>query len=416
MEKNIFKIPSLANVQAETSLSLQLKNELQISLPILINSLLVCADPNLSAQLSNVLKGVKHLLLKTEHKITFVNTEVNIILLVFCGDENTTATDIEKCALKNIPTILIGDNIPALIMRKAVQYHIKDIVPLTPFNDEIGPVLITLVNEISVNMKMAPVVSIINGKGGSGASFITDCLGQICAQKSDDKIVLFDGDFQHGSLADILGVEPQYYLSDALKEVEKLDALSIQSMMCSNNNLSLLPVKPYSHLSDSVQINIPELSLLMNKIRSNFQLVIADFSRGLDHYSLPIIDISEIIFVVVQQNIVSIREAKALITYMRARLGIEPQRIHLIINRFSKKQNTLSINDIKDAIGIKSAFIIHNNYELASACTDLGKRIGQVHDAKQIKTDIGKIVVDLMPISLKKGKHSSGFWSRFMGN
>lgn len=416
MEKNIFKIPSLASEQPESSLSLQLKAELQVSLPILIHSLLVCTDPNLSGQLAKILKGVKNLLLITEPKINFFNTEVNIILLVFCADEASTATDIEKCAAKKIPTILIGDNIPATIMRKAVQYKIKDIVPLAHFYDEIGPALMALVNDISVNMKMAPVISVVNGKGGSGASFITDCLGQICAQKSNDKIVLFDGDFQHGSLADILSVEPQYYLSDALKEVDKLDSLSIKSMMCSNNNLSLLPVKPYSHLSDSVKINAPELSLLVNKIRSNFQLVIADFSRGLDYYSLPIIDISEVVFVIVQQNIVSIRETKALITYMRMQLGIEPQRIHLIINRFSKKQNSISIDDIKHAIGIESAFVIHNNYELASACTDLGKRIEQVHNAKQIKKDIGKIVADLIPLAVNEEKSSSNFWSRFMGN
>lgn len=416
MEKNIFKIPSPASDQPETAVNFRLKDELQVSLPILIHSLLVCADPNLSAQLSNVLKGVKNLLLKIKPKITFINTDVNIIFLVFCGDEVTISTDIEKCASKKIPTILIGDNMPATIMRKAVQYQIKDIVPLAHFHNEIVATLMTLVNEISNSMKMAPMISVVNGKGGSGASFISDCLGQICAQKSKDKIVLFDGDFQHGSLADILNVKPQYYLTDALKEVEKLDALSIQSMMCSNNNLSLLPVKPYSHLSSNTEIKTAELNLLINKIRSNFQLVIADFSQGLDHYSLPIIDISEIIFVVVQQNIVSIREAKALITYMTTQLGIETQRIHLIINRFSKKQNTITVENIKDAIGIESAFIIHNNYELASACTDLGKRIEQVHDSKQIRKDIGNIVNTLIPLSVDEESNTRGFWSRFMGH
>ncbi|HEY5716741.1 MAG TPA: pilus assembly protein CpaE, partial [Psychromonas sp.] len=150
--------------------------------------------------------------------------------------------------------------------------------------------------------------------------------------------------------------------------------------------------------------------------RTTYQLVIADLSRGLDVHSLPVIDISDLILVVVQQNIVSIREAKELVSQMKIRMGIQPERIHLIVNRFSSKHSSISIEEIKKAVGIGSAFIIHNNYELASACTDLGKSIQQAGNSKKIKSDIEKIVSDLIPISLKNSAGSTGFWSRFSFN
>ena len=259
-------------------------------------------------------------------------------------------------------------------------------------------------------------MSVINGKGGSGASFITDCIGQICAQESDQQIVLFDADFQHGSLADTLDVEPEYYLTDALKEVQELDALAIKSMMCANENLSFLPVKPYSHLLELNEINPYDLSLLVDKIRQSYQLLIADLSKGLDTYSQPILDVSDVILVVVQQNIVSIREAKALVSQMKNRMGIKAERIHLIVNRFSKKHSGISVAEIKEAVGIESALIINNNYELASACTDLGKPLLQVQDSKQIKNDIEQIVSDFLPVSINKRAKSTSFWSRFSLN
>lgn len=416
MERNILKIIPLKKDQAEILSCSNRKGKGDLSLPFMVNSLLVCAEPDISFLLADHFEAIHNLIVHIEPNITQINTEVQLVLLVYSGDEQQICSDLEKSATQNIPAILIGDDIPASVMRKMIQHQVNDFIPLAHVSDEIGPALFRWVEQLSANLKMAPVVSIINGKGGSGASFITDCIGQICAQQSDENIVLFDADFQHGTLAESLGLEPEYYLTDALREVQELDAVAIKSMMCSNNNLSLLPVKPYSHLSDSVEITPANLNLLVNKIRMSYQLVVVDFSRGLDAHSLPILDISEVILVVVQQNIVSIREAKALIYEMKIRMGIKFERIHLIVNRFSHKHSSISVAEIKHAVGIESALIIRNNYELASARTDFGKPLRQMQNSKPLQQDIERIVSDLLPISINRESRATGFWSRFTHN
>ena len=417
MERNILQISPITTKQTDNSSPcFVVQEELNISLPFLMNCLLVCDEQNFAYQVGNYLQGIKNFNVKVESKLTSLETEIQILILLYTGNEQLILLDMEKALAKDIPVILTGENISPAMMRKAIQYQVNDFIPLESFNEEIGPALLRLAEHISANTQMAPVVSVINGKGGSGASFITDCIGQICAQESDQQIVLFDADFQHGSLADSLDVKPEYYLSDALKEVHELDAIAVKSMMCSNENLSLLPVKPYSHLFELTEITPYDLSLLVNKIRQSYQLLVADISRGLDTYSQPLLDVSDVILVVVQQNIVSIREAKALVLQMKNRMGIKAERIHLIVNRFSKKHSSISVEEIKEAVGLESAHIINNNYELASICTDLGKPLQQVQNSKQIKRDIEQIVSDFLPISLNKRKKSTGFWSRFSFN
>ena len=416
MERNILKISPITKKQTDNSSSCFVaQDELNMSLPFLINCLLVCGEQPFGYQVGEHLQGVKNLNVRVEAELSLIDSEMQILLLVYTGNEQQIFSDMEKALSKNIPVILTGENISPAMMRKAIQYQVHDFIPLESFSEEIGPALVRLAEQIAANTQMAPVVSVINGKGGSGASFITDCIGQICAQGSDQQIVLFDADFQHGSLADSLAVKPEYYLSDALKEVQDLDALAIKSMMCKNKNLSLLPVKPYSHLFELKEINPYNLSLLINKIRQSYQLLVADISRGLDLHSQPLLDVSDVILVIVQQNIVSIREAKALVSQMK-RMGIKAERIHLIVNRFSKKHSSISVEEIKEAVGIESALVINNNYELASICTDLGKPLLQVQNSKQIKKDIEQIVEDFLPISINSKEKSSGFWSRFSFN
>ncbi|MCW8994472.1 MAG: AAA family ATPase [Psychromonas sp.] len=417
MEKNTLKISPITVKQTDNSSPcLVVQDELNISLPFLMNCLLVCDEQNFAYQLRDYLQGVKNLNIKVEPKITLVDPEIKILLLTYTGNEEQIFSDMEKVQAKNIPVILTGENISPAMMRKIIQYQVNDFIPLESFSEEIAPALLRVAEHISATTKIAPVVSVINGKGGSGASFITDCLGQVYARESEQEIVLFDADFQYGSLANSLDAEPEYYLTDALKEVQDLDALAIKSMMCRNGNVSLLPVKPYSHLLESTQINPYDLSLLINKIRQSYQLLLVDISRGLDIYSQPILEVSDVVLVVVQQNIVSIREAKALVSMMKNRMGIKEERIHLIINRFSKKHSSISVAEIKDAVGIASALVINNNYELASMSTDLGKPLQQIQNSKQIKKDIEQIILDFLPVSMSKKEKPSSFWSRFSFN
>ncbi len=323
MERNIFKISPIAAQQTDgSSPCLVVQEELNMSLPFLMNCLLVCEKQSFGNQVIDFLSGIKNLNVnKMTREINHIEADTQILLLVYTGNEQQIFLNMEKALSKNIPVILTGENISPAMMRKVIQYQVNDFIPLESFSEEVAPALFRLAEHISANTEIAPVVSIINGKGGSGASFITDCIGQVCAQRSELEIVLFDADFQHGSLADTLAVNPEYYLTDALKEVQELDAMAIKSMMCTNNNLSLLPVKPYSHFSEFAEINPDDLGILLHKIRQSYQLLVADISRGLDSYSQPILDVSDVILVVVQQNIVSIREAKALISQLKNRNG-----------------------------------------------------------------------------------------------
>ncbi|TKB44231.1 AAA family ATPase [Thalassotalea mangrovi] len=387
----------------------------QISLPFLVHCLVVCTNPVIGAAIKKTLDQAHNLMVAIEPRLPEELSDYQFILLVDSGDQHLTLSVLEQAHMAEKHVLLVGDNIAADLMRRAIQLQIRDFIPLDNFEQEIFPAVERIVVQIAQQVKLAPIVSIINGKGGSGASFLSHAIGQIYSEQYKEGIALYDGDFQHGSLANMLGVEPEYYLDNALMEVGSLDGIAIKSMMSKANNLCLLPVKPYSHLTELSCIDEKDIALLINKMRYHFELVIADLSRGLEANHLNMVLSSDIIYVVVQQNIASIRESKALVKQLINWQQIDKGKIHLIVNRYSEKHISISIDDIKQAIGIDSVFVVQNNFELASAATDLGKPLSKIEGSAGIRQQLNYIVTKTSPIAMDININRPGFWARLIG-
>ncbi|ALO36549.1 hypothetical protein CMT41_04305 [Colwellia sp. MT41] len=340
-------------------------------------------------------------------------SQFELVILAINKDNDTCQQVIEKLALEHMPTLLLGDGIAADIIRTAMHHHVLDIIPFDDIEQELFNTLTLSANNILKTKKVAPVISIINGKSGSGASFITACLGEISANLCPDEIVLIDADLHYGSLADSLNLKANYFLTDALNEIDKLDNMAIKSMMTKRNNLSLLASKAYAQLDQEQNKNFKHLEQLIWKIKLNHDLILVDLSRGLDMLTLPLVSLSSQFLIVVQQNIVSLREAKALIQQLTERMGVSKNMIQIIVNRHSKKVTHISLNDIKKALLIDSVFYVSNNYQLASSCTDLGSPLAKLTENKIIHKEICTIIRNAFPIKFPKEKPN--FFSKIFG-
>jgi len=408
--KNINNVVDLPDARlAETDGSVKKKQ----SLPVHLSVLVICTELNVQLALSSQFYLITNLNFEFSDQMPEHLSQFELVILAVSSDKDNCPLVIEKLATKNMPTLLLGDGIAANIVRTAMHFHVQDIIPFKDIEQELFNTLTICANEILKEKKVAPIISIINGKSGSGASFITGCLGEISADLCQDEIALIDADLHYGSLADTLNLEANYFLTDALNEIDKLDNVAIKSMMTKRKNLSLLASKAYAQLDNEQNKNFEHLERLAWKIKLNHDLVLVDLSRGLDLLTLPLVSISSQFLVVVQQNIVSLREAKALIQQLTEVMGINKNAIKIIVNRYSKKVTNITLNDIKKALAIECIFYVSNNYQLASSCTDLGSPLAKLAENKIIHKEICTIIKRVFPLKLPVEK--PGFFSKLFG-
>ncbi len=392
------------------------RNKESINIPFKMKILLICDDNQVNKGIESILGDQKNIELDAINKLSFITTgKHHIALLVYTGNETQSKNDIKKLSNAGINLILIGDDLPAELLRTSIQLSIKDCLPLKTLELNLLSAISRISELLISDLKLAPVISILNGKGGSGSSFITNSISQVINKNSNKQIALIDADLQHGSLANSLNLQPEYYLDDALNDVKELDETAVKSMMSKRQNIHLLPVRAYSQLNQLVNINANSISQLLGKIRLSYELLIADLSRGLDSLSIPIVEISDHIFIVLQQNITSIRESKALIEQLQNKMGISAEKINIIINRFSDKHSSITADDIRKATGINSVFKISNDYELANACTDLGKSLEELSNSKSLEKEVIHLLNTVNPLDVEFNKKPTGFWAKLIG-
>ncbi|GIU26057.1 hypothetical protein TUM4433_11490 [Shewanella schlegeliana] len=338
----------------------------------------------------------------------------NLVLLVLPSDEVEAAKALTYASNFDCDTILIGFNTPQNILRLAFQYNVIDFIPSTSPLNEIFTSLEKVSNRLVQNADLAPVIAIINGKAGSGASFISASLADVVSQREGADLALLDMDLHHGTLSHILGFDSKYSVCDVLGSIEELDEIALKSTMSKKGNLSLLAAKPFELLGLDKEVDFSRIKGLIWKYRNFYKQVILDFSRGPEYWNCDLL-LDATILIVTQQNIMHLRQTKDLVNQLTKRLVVSPDKINLVVNRYNKNSN-IKLEDIKEAIGIPSISTVINDYKLSNECVDLGRPLTDVGKKQRIVTDIRLLGDKILPVKADETNSKPSFWKRLLGN
>ncbi|RTR38870.1 pilus assembly protein CpaE [Shewanella canadensis] len=338
----------------------------------------------------------------------------NLILLVLPNEENSAMEALTQAASYGVDIVILGQNTPQSVLRLAFQQGVSDFIPLDEPEVDLLQALEKIALKLSEKADLAPVVAVMNGKGGSGASFIATSMAVIASAREEGEVALLDTDLLQGTLAHMLGLEPSYFITEAIQELESLDEVALKGTMTNKGHLHLLAAKPFAVLNATEHIELRNTNELLLKCRQYYDQVIVDLSRGPEVWNADILTNADILLVM-QQNVMSIRETKAIVNQLVNFMGIDSKRIHLLVNRYQKTNAGISLKDIQETTGIKSLFVVANDFKLASQCIDLGTPITDVAKREQMLTDLNLVTEHFFPKSSNGDKNSKGFWNRLLG-
>lgn len=300
------------------------------------------------------------------------NTNPDLIVFKVSDKWRTELADLpDSLGGLKIEKVIVSDNDEQECMRMAIQAGAKDFIcpPLTS-NDLIESIR-RVRSEMGSIKQRGKLVSIINAKGGAGASFIASNVAYIMSAVSKMNVVLLDLDLQFGTLCHYLNLEPQRGLIDAIQNINELDEVALHAYLLKHKSgLKILESNPHG-VTLSEDVPEKKLNILLDLLLSCHDEVVADLPRQIDLLTSTVLEKSEKILVVVQQEIASIRDATRLISIFRKDLGIQREKIQVIVNRYNKNAS-IEIKDIEKALKVDSIYKIPNDFKNAHECIDAG--------------------------------------------
>jgi pilus assembly protein CpaE len=209
------------------------------------------------------------------------------------------------------------------------------------------------------------VFTVVNAKGGSGATTTAVNLA-LALHSAHGNVALVDiAPLGHAALH--MNLKPQFTVTDAIRNLHRLDSSLLESFMTRHGDgLQLL-----AGVNTPVMMEpaTAEFARLFDLLVGHFRYVVVDASSRVDAATRLVCNLSEAVLLVAHADVASLWSATRIQQYLGESGGRE--RVRLVLNRFRKIAGFTEA-DAEAAAGVKLLWKIPNQYFAVSAAIDRG--------------------------------------------
>jgi pilus assembly protein CpaE len=204
---------------------------------------------------------------------------------------------------------------------------------------------------------------------------------------------LVDLDFQQGSCADYLDLEPRLDLDEIEPRPERLDAQLLEVML-SHHASGLAVVCAPNRPAEMRSFDPAVVTRLLDLVSVRFKYVVLDLPRTWFPWTDSVLVGSNRAYIVAEATVPGLRHANALISAIKQRLG-EAAQPQVIVNRFEQRMLGPGLRraDIEQALGGARAATLPNDYRLVREAIDRGVPLGEIKPRNAIAAELRKLVL-----------------------
>ncbi len=227
------------------------------------------------------------------------------------------------------------------------------------------------------------VFSIVNAKGGSGATTVAVNLA-LALQSSHGQTALVDlAPLGHAALH--LNVKPVFSVADATRNLHRMDSSLLESFMTRHSGG--LQLMAGANVPAAIDPSTAEFVRLFDMLVTHYRYVVVDLSTRFDACSRLIANLSECVLLVACADVASLWSAARVQQYLGETGSRE--RVRLVLNRFRKVPG-FSEADAETAAGAKLLWRVPNQYFAVSTAIDRGTPL-----MEQSHTELARCFVGL---------------------
>jgi pilus assembly protein CpaE len=219
-----------------------------------------------------------------------------------------------------------------------------------------------------------------------------------------------DLNFQHGSCAEYLDMEPRFNIEELDNRPERLDRQLLDVMLSKHDSgLCVLaaPTKPTEMRTFNTDLVIRVLDL----VSAYFDNVVIDMPRTWFPWTEAILLGSNKLYIVTEMTVPCLRQTQRLVkaVYETTRNEVKPQ---VIVNRFEQRmfENGIKLADVEEVLGDHFIGGISNNYRLVRDAVDQGVPLREIDPEANVIQDLRKIILpDEVVVTEKKKSGLFGY-------
>lgn len=231
------------------------------------------------------------------------------------------------------------------------------------------------------------VIALWGSKGGVGTTFLaTNLAGELSPVQ---RVVVVDCAFSMGDVAPYLDLQAQQTIADIFRNITRLD----ERMLAGHVLVHSSKVHVLAQPMQLDQREDPRNDLVMRTLTAcarSYQYVIVDCGAGLDEATVTAATVADHIVLVATPDIPAIKNTWRRLQFIE-RLGLERERIRLIVNKWDKRTAGISLEEIESNLGRKVNATVSDDRTVSRAVNE-GHLVRDVDRRSPAARDLAGVV------------------------
>jgi pilus assembly protein CpaE len=216
-------------------------------------------------------------------------------------------------------------------------------------------------------------ICVVGATGGVGATTIACNLALELAAVSHSPSAMVDLNLEFGDVGCAFDCKPKYTVADICNNGADIDPTMVESVMHAlpcNVHVLCRPEK----VEDAHNVAPEGVERLLDQLGEMYRNVIIDMPRGLNFFSSSAVSGADIILVVTQLTVPSVRNTGRILDLIK-RMGADARKVELVLNRWKAEHGRVTEADIAKQFDRPVFGKIPNDYRRVMASLDLGQPI-----------------------------------------
>ncbi|MFA6267317.1 MAG: response regulator receiver protein [Pseudolabrys sp.] len=245
--------------------------------------------------------------------------------------------------------------------------------------------------------KEAQILTFLPAVGGAGVTMLAVQSALLLldsgSTRAKPSVCIVDLNFQQGSVADYLDLEPRLNLAEIEPRPDRLDRQLLEVMLTYHPS-GLAVVAAPNRPAEMRSFDPDVVMRLLDLVSSHFDHVVFDMPRTWFSWTDNVLLGSNKLHIVTEATVPGLRHAKQLVGAITERLSGIPMP-HVIVNRFQQKlfNSGLRLSDVARALGDTPLHTLPNDYGLVREAIDRGVPLNEVQPGNKIVAELKKIVI-----------------------
>lgn len=291
--------------------------------------------------------------------------------------------------LPNLPLFALSQSTDGQLILSAMRSGIREFITKPIDREILASAFEKIARKRLESAGQGRLIAVLGAAGGVGATSVATNLAVELADIAGGRVALVDLDFRFGQVATMLDLDTTYTIADLCESPGQIESQLIERALVKHGSGLRVLGRPKT-FTQAENISAAHCVGVLTGLATLHEFVVVDGPTRFDMGAKAVLDVADEILLVMHLLVPCVRNVSRMLEGMR-QVGFNLERVKLICNRTCRDVGAVSLDDVRETLGIRVEAALPDDWATMSAAVNLGEPLALYAPKSRIRTALREL-------------------------